>query len=106
MGPELHRASGMNQRRQTLREYISGAPRGWSRQKPNPPELAQAQSRARIEHDIATNPPPEGQARRAPGLAAGHQVKVDSSPGSMVTVTAAPLALSPIWKVRLEVRPL
>jgi hypothetical protein len=36
LGPELHRAGGMNQRRQTLCEYMSGAPRGWSHQKPNP----------------------------------------------------------------------
>jgi hypothetical protein len=36
-GPELHRASGTNQRRQTLREYLSGTPSGWSHQKMSPP---------------------------------------------------------------------
>ena len=28
MEPELHSANGMNRRRQTLREYLAGAPRG------------------------------------------------------------------------------
>jgi len=37
LGPELRWASGMNQRRQTLRKYISGATRGWSHRKPKPP---------------------------------------------------------------------
>src|SRR3974390_1347652 len=37
---------GMNHCRQTLREYLSAVPSGWSHQKPNPPFLAPPLPRA------------------------------------------------------------